>query len=106
MTNDTMRRPPRWLRDLELLRASGELAAHASSRGALAFAPRGDSHGVLVLPGFMGGDSSTWLLRDVLRRLGHHVRPWGLGRNLGPTSAILRGTVRRLQALQEETGGP
>lgn len=100
-----MRRPSRWLRDLEVVRAIGELAALATSRGALPFAPRGDGHGVLVLPGFMTSDPSTWPLRDVLRRLGHHVRPWGLGRNLGPTSVITRGIVRRLQGLHEETGG-
>ena len=105
MTDDTMRRPSRWLRDLEVLRAIGELGALASTQGALPLAPRGDGHGVLVLPGFMADDPSTWPLRVVLRRLGYHVRPWGLGRNLGPTPVVTRGIVRRLRGLHEQTGG-
>lgn len=105
MTDDPVKRPARWLRNLEVARAIGELTAFAASRGALPFAPRGDGHGVLVLPGFLTGDVATWPLRDVLRRLGHQVQPWNLGRNLGPTSVITRGLARRVERLHEESGG-
>ena len=57
----------------------------------LTFAPRGDGHGVLVLPGLLASDSSTAVLRRFLRRLGYEVRGWQLGRNLGPTDEVLDG---------------
>src|ERR1700728_4198812 len=37
----------------------------------LAMAPRGDGHGVLVVPGFLATDTSTALLRRFMRRLRH-----------------------------------
>ncbi len=55
----------------------------------LAAAPRGDGRGVLVVPGLLASDMSTVLLRRFLRWLGHDVRGWDLGRNVGPTDAVL-----------------
>jgi len=72
----------------------------------LAVAPRGDGHGVLVLPGLLASDMSTTLLRRYLRRLGYGVQGWNLGRNLGPTDAVLDGLPRALALLAERTGGP
>jgi pimeloyl-ACP methyl ester carboxylesterase len=72
----------------------------------LAAAPRGDGHGVLVLPGLLASDMSTTLLRGFLRYLGYEVRGWDLGRNVGPTDAVLDGLPRVLGALAERTGGP
>src|SRR6266436_4679780 len=72
----------------------------------LAFAPRGDGHGVLVLPGFLASDSSTAVLRQFLRRLGYDVRGWRLGRNLGPTIEVLDGLPVQLAELASRTGGP
>ena len=46
-------------------------------------APRGDGHAVMVLPGFMGGDDSTLILRRFLARLGYVALPWLHGRNIG-----------------------
>jgi hypothetical protein len=59
-------------------------------------APRGDGHAVLVFPGFMAGDLSTQPLRRFLRRLSYDAQPWRLGRNYGPTQAIVDGLVSRL----------
>jgi pimeloyl-ACP methyl ester carboxylesterase len=70
------------------------------------FAPRGDGHGVLVLPGLLSSDNSTALLRSYLRLLGYQVRGWSLGRNLGPTDDVLDGLPAMLSALVAETGGP
>src|SRR6202046_3442399 len=72
----------------------------------LAAAPRGDGHGVLVVPGFLATDTSTTLLRRFLRRLGYDVRGWDLGRNRGPSEAVLDGLPRALAALAGRTGGP
>lgn len=100
---DRMRRPSRVLRDLEIPRAAWEFAACCATWPAVRSAPHGDGHGVLVLPGFMAADSSTWPLRTVLRRLGYDARPWGLGRNFGPTAAITEGLPRRLEKLYSTT---
>ncbi len=72
----------------------------------LAAAPRGAGHGVLVLPGLLASDTSTALLRRFLRWLGYDVRGWDLGRNIGPTDAVLDGLPRALAAHAERTGGP
>lgn len=70
----------------------------------LSFAPRGDGHGVLVLPGLLASDSSTAVLRRFLRMLGYQVRGWDLGRNLGPTEDVLDGLPGRLAELASTTG--
>ena len=72
----------------------------------LATAPRGDGHGVLVVPGLLASDMSTALLRRFLRMLGYQVRGWELGRNVGPTDAVLDGLPRALTTLAHATGGP
>ena len=74
-TTERMRRPPRLLRDLEVPRAMWELGAYYASRPTAWLAPRGDGHGVLVLPGFMATDVSTQPLRAFLRRLGYDAHP-------------------------------
>jgi len=66
--------------------------------------PRGDDHPVLVLPGLLADDDSTWALRRILRDLGYRVHGWRLGRNLGPTPAALTGMAERLQALHRRYG--
>ncbi len=68
-------------------------------------APRGDGHPVLVLPGLLATDVSTWPLRRFLRHLGYPVYGWELGRNHGPTAAIVAGmpgAVRRLTTRHDE----
>jgi pimeloyl-ACP methyl ester carboxylesterase len=72
----------------------------------LVTAPRGDGHGVLVVPGLLASDISTALLRRFLGWLGYDVRGWELGRNLGPTDAVLDGLPRALADLAGRTGGP
>jgi pimeloyl-ACP methyl ester carboxylesterase len=98
-----MRRPPRVLRDLEVPRAVWEFGAYCASSPMSSFAPRGDGHGVLVLPGFLATDGSTGPLRGFLRRLGYDARPWLLGRNFGPTDEVVDGLPRRLFDLHTST---
>ncbi len=64
-------------------------------------APRGDGHPVLVLPGFASDDRSTGVLRRYLKRLGHDVHPWLLGRNLGSPGFLRDRLLRRVVELHE-----
>jgi pimeloyl-ACP methyl ester carboxylesterase len=63
-----------------------------------------DGGPVLVLPGFTASDDSTLALRTVLRRRGHAVHGWGLGRNVGPHPRTVDGMRRRLDALHRRYG--
>ncbi len=56
--------------------------------------PRGDGHPVLVFPPFLCGDGATRLLRHYLDACGYLTHGWGLGRNFGPSDAVLAGTAR------------
>src|SRR6202034_4182332 len=67
----------------------------------LPVAPHGDGHGVLVLPGLLASDSSTAPLRLFLSWLGYDVHGWELGRNRGPTDAVLDGLPAALTGLAE-----
>jgi len=69
-------------------------------------APRGDGHGVLVIPGLLGSDLSTSVLRTYARRLGYQAVGWNLGRNRGPTQRVVDELPRQLVALADRTGRP
>ncbi len=90
----------------EAPRAARELGAFMLSRRRLASGARGDGRPVLVLPGFIGSDGSTLALRRLLRALGYHVHAWRLGRNWGPTDAIIDGLGERVRGLLEQYGQP
>ena len=90
----------------EPARGLADLAFLPLAAGWLASAPRGDGHGVLVLPGLLASDMSTTLLRRYASWLGYDVHGWQLGRNVGPTSRVLDELPRELAGLAERTGGP
>jgi pimeloyl-ACP methyl ester carboxylesterase len=100
------RSPPASLYLTEPARGLARLAVLPLAAPWLAAAPRGDGHGVLVLPGLLASDLSTAPLRRFLRWLGYDVRGWDLGRNLGPTDAVLDGLPLALRGLAERTGRP
>lgn len=79
----------------------GQLVSVLPLRGKL---PIGDGHPVLVLPGLLAGDGSTWTLRRLLRRLGYQAYGWGLGRNIGPTAIAVRGMEERLEHVHARHG--
>jgi pimeloyl-ACP methyl ester carboxylesterase len=56
---------------------------------------------VIVLPGFGADDLSTVPLRTFLRRLGHEVEGWTLGRNAGDVEALLPKVAERARLLAE-----
>jgi hypothetical protein len=68
--------------------------------------PVGDGHPVLVLPGLLAADGSTWTLRRILRRLGYRAHGWGLGRNIGPTAKAVAGMAARLDELHARYDAP
>ena len=90
----------------EPIRGLADLAGLLLAAPGLAAAPRGDGHGVLVFPGLLAGDSSTVPLRAYLRWLGYDVRGWDLGRNHGPTEAVLAGLPRAVLDHAERSGRP
>ena len=105
MSRDDIAPPPRWHTLLEG-RAAAEAAALMVQLPLLRMTlPRG-SGPVMVLPGFMADDASTWLLRRFLSSLGYAVRPWGLGMNRGPMMAALAILIDRLDAWHLQTGEP
>ncbi len=95
--------PSVWLQLLEA-RATWELAAGLALWPWLRFAPRGDGHPVLVLPGLVASDGSTQLLRRFLKGRGYAVHGWGLGRNYGPRPGIEAAMLARLDKLHADSG--
>ena len=85
-------------------RAFGEFAALLLSGPFLKSLPRGDGHGVLVIPGFGASDLSTRAMRRVLERLGYDVHGWGQGRNLGMRAHIRERLRQRLDELHRSHG--
>lgn len=98
------RPPSRLLALAEPGRAMGELASFYALRPLLAMLPKGDGHGVLVLPGFMAGDVSTSPLRSLLRDLGYDAVGWNLGRNVRVDEARVAAMMKCVDTLYERTG--
>jgi hypothetical protein len=72
---------------------------------ALLTAPRGNAP-VAVLPGYGADDASTLPLRTYLRRLGHEVQGWSLGRNRGDVARLLPRVTEGVRALAERHDRP
>lgn len=106
MTADRSLKPFFPLPFLEPMRALGELAMQPAGSRVLGFAPDGDGHPVLTLPGFLGGDRSTGLIRRYLRSKNYDPYPWTLGRNNGPHSSGEGGALldARITDIFEQTG--
>jgi pimeloyl-ACP methyl ester carboxylesterase len=99
-------RPPHRIFTLtEPGRAMAEFASFVALRPAMSHLPKGDGHGVLVLPGFMATDSSTRPLRSLLKRLGYEAEGWGLGRNVKVDNARVEAMAQCVEDLYTKTGG-
>lgn len=90
----------------EPFRGVADISLMQIARPLLKKAPNGDGHGVLVLPGLLASDRSTTPLRRFLREHNYYVRGWRLGRNIGPSEAIIAGLPQATSDLAERTGGP
>lgn len=86
-------------------RAVGELAAFRRQRQALIRSlPHWPSRPVMVLPGFLSGDTATAPLRGVLAAIGHRVTGWGPGRNMGLRPGVFEAVEQRFRAFADEHG--
>jgi pimeloyl-ACP methyl ester carboxylesterase len=89
------------------LRALPELLSAPASAAVVAYlAPVGPPRPVLVIPGFISGDSATFGLRTFLRSIGHRPHGWGLGINVGAAHHVADGIDRVLTDLFDEYGEP
>ena len=94
-----LRPPSPALRPLEA-RAFFEFGSLLPSAPKLLSEPRGDGRKVVLLPGFLADDRSTWPLSRYLSFLGYDATGWGLGQNLGdPEAAAGRFIVRLVDSL-------
>lgn len=81
-------------------RAVFEWASYLAAWPLLKNAPRGDGHPVLVLPGLIAGDRSTFPIRRYLERLGYAVYKWDQGINIGPRDHVIRGLIDKIKQIQ------
>jgi len=90
----------------EGVRCIAELATLVATYPLMAFAPRGDGHPVMVLPGFATNDQMTALMRTFLSRLGYSVHAWDLGWNLDQHTTGENGEhiARRIAEIRDQTG--
>jgi len=96
--------PPAWLSATDPARAAADFGLLVAALPLRQLLPAGDGHPVLVLPGLLADDASTWTLRRILRDLGYRVHGWRLGRNLGPTAATVAGLQNRLFDVRSRYG--
>jgi pimeloyl-ACP methyl ester carboxylesterase len=103
---DNVSRPSLFLVLTELPRALAEFGSIPWAAPLLMQAPKGDGHPVMLLPGFMAGDTSMKPLKRYLEKLGYDVFHWELGRNLGPKAIGPNGErlIARLDEIHAKTG--
>ena len=85
-------------------RAAGELVTTLALRPLLQRCIHGDSHPVLLLPGFLASDFSTKPLRGFLRSLGYWAHRWNCGRNLGLVGDLEERMTERLEQVFRRHG--
>ncbi len=96
-------RPPLLCSLLEL-RAPWEAFTLLPSMPILQRAPEGDGEPVLVFPGFMTSDSSTYVMRRFLTKKGYTTYPWEQGRNPGLRDDIYQNLEVLLEKIYLENG--
>jgi dienelactone hydrolase len=97
-------RPPRLRHTItELGRVALEAGSSLLLAPLLKTLPSGDGHTIMTIPGFMGADGSTALLRRFLNERGYRAVSWGLGRNAAEASAdTLEEFMEHRAALEQE----
>lgn len=95
----------RWLNLLGEIRVMSEVLSGLRSRSRLlAECPPGDGHPVLVIPGFLASDHSTWALRRFLRDIGYAAFGWGQGLNTGPSPGLRMRLLEVVAGLRRRFG--
>jgi len=105
-TSQPTRAPNKALYLTDYARSSWDIGALSATLPALARAPRGDGHAVLVIPGLGASDMSTLIPRRFLSTLGYATYGWELGRNIGPTARVVSGLPERLHEFRARHDGP
>ena len=85
-------------------RALAELAVLVLSQPFHALLPRGDRHGVIIIPGLVQSAIAIAPLQNSLRRLGYEAHTWDQGRNLGFSKPELASLRAQTEALAHKTG--
>ncbi len=62
----------------------------------------GQGEPVLILPGLMASDRSTWVLRNFLNSIGYQTSGWGLGTNRRPQAEYLPLLSDKMHSLGEK----
>lgn len=102
MSVDEITPPARWHSLLEG-RVAAEAAVLMAQLPLLRMQMPTGSGPVMVLPGFMTDDGSTWLLRRFLASLGYDAVPWRMGVNRGPMLAYLGPLIDQLELLRAQS---
>lgn len=95
---------PSRLSSLMEARALLEIALLPTALPLLMEVPRGDGHPVLLLPGFMAGESTLIALKLYLQNKGYDVHTWGLGRNVGFRKKHANALQQKIRYLHHITG--
>lgn len=98
--------PPSRLGTLAELRTPVDLLLSAGHWFRLPTGPAPTPRTVLLIPGFGASGRSMTLIARHLRRGGHHVHDWGLGRNSGDVPRLTDRILARAAVLAAEAGGP
>ena len=81
-----------------------EMALLPASLPLLMAAPQGDGHPVVLVPGFMAGESTLAALKLFLQNKGYDVHTWGLGRNVGFRGKHANALPQKIRYLHHTTG--
>lgn len=81
-----------------------EMALLPASLPLLMEAPHGDGHPVLLVPGFMAGETTLIGLKLMLQNKGYDVHTWGMGRNMGFRSKHANALPQKIRHLHYITG--
>jgi len=81
-----------------------EMAALPWALPLLGFAPRGDGHPVLLLPGFMADEGTMIVLKLFLENRGYEVQTWGFGRNVGFSHRHAKALEQKIRYLHHRSG--
>lgn len=106
MSSDQITPPSTFLQMLEA-RALPEASLLLAQMPLLRFqVPKGNGQTVMVLPGYMTSDASTWLLRRFLTDIGYDVHGWGQGINRGLAMDFLPVLTERVARLAGAQAAP
>jgi pimeloyl-ACP methyl ester carboxylesterase len=81
-----------------------EMAALPWALPLLGFAPHGDGHTVLLLPGFMADEGTMIVLKLFLENRGYEVQTWGFGRNVGFSHRHAKALEQKIRYLHHRSG--